>query len=174
MGLDMWLPSIYDFNDEQQAKRILNNVAPCTDPMKYMERMFDALRATGGYYREGYGGRGLLSLMGMSWHEIIDSLEDRTTLPPAHARHLLAELEARPFTKAMLFGEERRPDPLADWLTKMTQEVTGGAAPPSFAESDWSDQQIEEAYRQYAERRLDLMALLRTAIERDEPLRISG
>jgi hypothetical protein len=173
MGLDMWLPSIFDFDDEQQAKRVLNNVDGLgIHPMKYMERMYDALRATGGYYREGYGGRGLLSLMGMSWHEIIDSLENKTTLPPAQARHLLAELEARPFTKAMLFEEERRPDRMDSMIAWM-EKVTGRKTRPP-TESDFSDRETEKTYSDYAKRRLELMALLRAAVERDESLRISG
>jgi hypothetical protein len=61
MGLDMWLPSIFDFNDEEQVKHALEPVINSAEravsagvninPMVYMERMFDAYRATGGYYR---------------------------------------------------------------------------------------------------------------------------
>jgi hypothetical protein len=121
-----------------------------------------------GYYREGYNGRGLLTRLGLSWADVIDGLEDREVLPPEHARHLLAELESRPFTKAMLFEERRarRLDP--DVPKMMMAEATRSV------ESDHSEQEIEEAYRWYTGRREGLMALLRKAMERDEPLRISG
>jgi hypothetical protein len=52
MGLDMWLPSIVDFNDQQLFDRILAEVKGA-HPIEYTQRMYDALRATGGYYPRG-------------------------------------------------------------------------------------------------------------------------
>jgi hypothetical protein len=110
--------------------------------------------------------------MGLSWREIRNGLEDQTILPPAHARHLLAELEARPFTRAMLFGEERSHD--LDDLTTFMADVLG--KPPDLPpiEAAYSDEEIELACREYEQRRQELMALLRAAIERNEPLRIDA
>jgi hypothetical protein len=183
MGFDMWLPSIFDFNDEKHHDLILDRVVndPVAGPVKPIDRIeqyYDACRATGGYYREGYNGRGLLTIMGLSWSEIVGRLEDRRLLPPAHARHLLAELEARPITKAMVLGEERRPDPMVNWVTQFSAEMqdmikreTGREEPP---EAPPTEQEIERARLKYVERRKQLMALLRAAIERDEPLHISS
>jgi hypothetical protein len=174
MGFDTWLPSIFDFNDEQDAERVLGNVDIAgLPPMARVARMYDAMRATGGYYREGYNGRGLLTLMGMSWHQIMADLESPGVLPPTYARHLLAELEMRPFTKAMLFEEERRDDHVEVVLATKMQQLDGRPTRASTA-FDHSDQQIEEAFRNYVERRQGLIALLRTAIERNESLRVSG
>jgi hypothetical protein len=111
--------------------------------------------------------------MGLSWGKILDGLEDNTKLPPAHARHLLAELEALPFTKAMLFEEERRPDRAIDGFASMMEEMTGQKT-RAPTEDDCSDQEIEKGLRSYIERRKELIALLRKAIERDEPLRVSS
>jgi hypothetical protein len=183
MGLDMWLPSVFNFDDAQQVERILDGVADnmkrkiamrCnTHPHEYVRMVYDAYRATGGYYREAYNGRGLLTLMGMSWRKVIDSLEDKTTLPPTHARHLLAELEARPFTRAMLFEEERRPDDTEVRISRQMEKLVG-IQPTAPIEADLSDREIDEALHLYAKRRQELMALLRIAIERNEPLRVSS
>jgi hypothetical protein len=160
MGFDMWLPSIFDYDSPQGELLSAVDGDRVSSPI-YKERVYDAMRATGAYYREGDNGRGLLSLLGLSWHEIMDSLEDRTTLPPTRARHLLAELEKRPFTKAMLFAERQ-------------ETATEQPMPPSPREFDLSEEQINEACSLYAKRRQELMALLRRAIERNEPLRIDG
>jgi hypothetical protein len=107
--------------------------------------------------------------------EIINGLADRTVLPPAHALNLLAEIEMRPFTKAMVLGEECRPhsDPQIS-VVRENLEAHDQRTQPPRTEADLSDQKIDEAYRRYAQRRRELMALLRTAIERNEPLRISA
>jgi hypothetical protein len=174
MGFDMWLPSIFDFSDRRQVETALASVKrDDVNPIKNIELMYDAFRATGGYYREGYNKRGLLTLMGMSWLEIMKRFEDPTVLPPAHARHLLAELEARPFTKAMLLGEERRPDCHIDMIETLMGRANQPPDPPP-READLSDQEIEEGYRRYAQRRQELMALLRAAVERNESLCVSG
>jgi hypothetical protein len=94
----------------------------------------------------------------------MDDLPDRNRLPPAHARHLLAELEAKPFTPAMLFAE-RHAHPAVEALTGPTPQPT---------EHDFTDAEVQAAYQTYAKRRRHLMDLLRTAIELNEPLFISG
>jgi hypothetical protein len=202
MGLNMWLPSVFDFNNEQQLDRVFDSVdrefrnlhpmeSPRDHPLAFIDLVYDTMCAAGGYYREAYNGRGLLTLMGMSWCEIRHGLEDRTLMPPDHARHLLAELEARPFTKSMLFGEERHPDegvnplarrrfrltfvfPVVSPMMEMVHTEVGQPPDPLPGEADLSDQEIDEAFRAYAQRRQELMALLRAAIERDEPLHLSG
>jgi hypothetical protein len=112
--------------------------------------------------------------MGLSWSDIMHSLEDPTTLPPAHARHLLAELEARPFTKAMLLGEDLQPDRVIVGVDELRMATGQPTKLLPLREADFSDQEIEECFRQYSQRRQELMNLLRAAIERNEALRISG
>jgi hypothetical protein len=116
MGLDMWLPSKFDYNSEQHVDRVL-------DGLKGGVCWYEALQDTGGYYREAYNGSGLLSLLGISWSKIMDDLPDRNRLPPVHARHLLAELEAKPFTPAMLLAE-RHAHPAVKDLTGPTPQQT--------------------------------------------------
>jgi hypothetical protein len=107
--------------------------------------------ATGGYYREAYPGgdfRGqLVGLLGLSWHEVRRSLPNPGEMPPDHARHLLAELELRPVTDAM---------------------IEAAAAP------ERSDAKLATVREGYEEWRRGLMALLRLAIEKDETLRLDG
>lgn len=77
MRLDMWLPSMFDYTDGRQVHRRQHRPYG-------LALVYDAMRATGGYYREAYNGRGLLTIMGLSWSEIVDGLEDRGLLPGQH------------------------------------------------------------------------------------------
>jgi hypothetical protein len=72
--------------------------------------------------------------------EIINGLADRTVLPPAHALNLLAEIEMRPFTKAMVLGEECRPhsDPQIS-VVRENLEAHDQRTQPPRTEADLSD-----------------------------------
>jgi hypothetical protein len=108
--------------------------------------------------------------MGLSWADIISGLKDQRVLPPDHARHLLAELDARPFTRSMLFGEHfNKRDSL--FVASMRERCPDGTwpsapPPPSVIEHDIAEEELERAYRGYVTRRQELMDLLRVAIER--------
>jgi hypothetical protein len=160
------------YGDGEQVERVFDTVDKrllATDPLKYAFMLYDALHATGGFYREVSDGRGLLTLMGISWSAIRDSVEDPARLPPAHARHLLAVLETRPFTKAMLLGEERGE---LNGMIRFNMERSGQDPDLPLDEADFSDEEIAKGCEFYAKRRRQLMALLRAAIERDEALKM--
>jgi hypothetical protein len=155
MGLDMWLPSVFDYADDDAVERLFDNspevlaAQTAGDVHALSTAIYDVLRATGGYYREPYNELGLFPLLGLSWECVWRSLEDRSALPPAHARHLLVEIEQHPIT----------PD-----LVERAIEITTSQA-----------QKNPQWMRQfYTSRREELMALLRKAIERNESLIVSA
>jgi hypothetical protein len=179
MGLDMWLPSVFDYNDERQVEAVTQPVLAKNDPDSFdgiglITAMYDAYRATGGYYHEGYNGRGLLALMGLSWNDIMDDLPDRNVLPVDHARRLLDKLEARPITYAMVYGECRN-DRDVQPMRVLEQAVGLDLTPePQPDKRNYSGLEWGAVYGDYVVRRDELMTLLRTAIERNEALCISG
>jgi hypothetical protein len=187
MGLDMWLPSVFDFTDADAAKRIFDNspqvqaaqaakndrrIDPLLAIMALSDALYDAMRATGGYYRDGHNRFGLFAVLGMSWDVIIGQLHNKSIMPVEHVRFLLAELEARPVTVEMIErrarGDSSGLPPIVAWTEK---EVQPYEAP---ANDDQIRAECERAYDKFAPRQKELMALLRLAIERNEPLRISG
>jgi hypothetical protein len=164
MGMDMWLPSVFDYGDAAQVERVLaplerDREAPrvgvaVEDVERRSTEIYDALRATGGYYREAYPWgdlRGqLLGMLGLSWKEICVSLTRPDEMPPAHARRLLAELKRRPVTDAMIEAVAREEE-------RLLTEAEVAAARDGFQR-----------------RRRELMALLGLAIDKNEALRLSG
>jgi hypothetical protein len=171
VGLNMWLPSVFDFSDERKVQCIFDDIDSAgtgEDPLGFATRIYDALRATGGYYREAYNGHGLLAVIGMSWTEILNSLGDPSLLPPCRARDLLAELEARPITYPMVRGQCRNDRDAR--LVRVLEAACALAPQPQPNKDRYSDLDCGEVYGHYVARRNQLMALLRTAIERDEPL----
>jgi hypothetical protein len=94
MGLDMWLPSVFDYEDGDAVDALIGD-----DPIertvegikRAMDEMYNRLRATGGYYREAYNRSGLLPALGLDWDDIIRGLPDKNILPVDHAKMLLAE-----------------------------------------------------------------------------------
>jgi hypothetical protein len=174
MGLDMWLPSVFDYKDETSVHAALGEL-PQARSVEEIQAcatlIYDRLRATGAYYREGYNRFGLLPHLGLSWHEIYKQLPDHDFLPIDHARFLLAELETLPVTEDRVRRVVSGVDdgsPIAWALERMSDQKY---EPPPM---DRLDEACAAIYSQLVTRRSELMALLRLAIERNEPLRISG
>jgi hypothetical protein len=179
VGLDIWLPSIFDYADGDATERLFDNrqelqVAKAGgDPSAILDAIYDTLRATGGYYREGYNRTGLLPALGLDWDDIIAQLLDRTILPVDHAKMLLAELEARSPTpdKARRILECLDVPRKAGAIERLVHGNTDQFEPPPREELE---AEIQNLYHHWIERRSGLMSLLRKAIERDEPLRVSA
>ena len=160
MGLDMYLASVLNPDDAsafdaaaavmepamQRSKRTRHR----DDFIAATDAFYDALRATGGYYREPYNPLGLFPLLGLSWDEVWAPLDDRTLLPVPHMRHLLAELEWHPITEEVV---ERGVEIVAD--------------DDPFKDSERMRQHLTDRHK-------GLMTLLQRAIAANEPLRVSA
>src|SRR5262249_25946037 len=159
-----------------------------THPVDIVNDIYARQMRTGGYYREAYHGRGLLSIMGLSWTQIIQELDGKD-MPVAYARHLLAELEIRPITQAMVEGRHRdERDRLATkvWMARLLPnhhadddgaEVSEHEHAKLFAHyhhadddgAEVSEHEHAKLFAHYVERRRILMDLLRRAIQPNEP-----
>jgi hypothetical protein len=156
MGLDMWLPSVFDYADSDAVQGLFDSssevqaATAAGDPLALFDAGYDALRATGGYYREPYNALGLFPLPGLSWQSIWRSLGGLCgALTPEHARFVLAQIEQHSIT----------PD-----VVERAVEITTNE---SQKNPQWMHQYLTG-------RRDGLIALLRKAIERDEPLMVSA
>jgi hypothetical protein len=155
MGLDIWLPSVFDYGDGPAVSKLLDDVdhklcANGKEP-SFEERSaayFDAMRATGGYYREAYNSFGLSLILGWDWRKVFAPLENRGVLPVDQAKNLLAAIEHH---------------------YSVTPEAVGLAC------DICSNQKDREWILQHLTSRRDgLLALLRRAISRNEPLMVSA
>src|SRR5262245_43516031 len=154
MGVDMWLRSVLDFENDEQVESVVSKVGPIDEmsgDRQAASEIYDRLRATGGYYREAYRGAdvgmglhgNLLPMLGLSWNSVLRALQTDGhglwEMTPDHARHFLEELRTRPISPAMIEARVAS----ADFVP--------------------SEQEVHEARRRLQARRAELMALLQKA-----------
>ncbi len=97
----MW----FGFNNEERVFNASNVDATSDDASiaAAASKMFDEMRASGGYFRNGYNSGDVMWAMGLSWpHTVGGMLDSEGYLPVERARKLLAMIEARPLTKERL------------------------------------------------------------------------
>jgi hypothetical protein len=176
MGVDLFLNSVWEPWWADNMERVLN--APDIDPTSEAasitpaaSQMYDEMRASGGYFRNGYNSGDVMWAMGLSWpHTVGDMLDSEGYLPVERARELLAMIEARPLTKERLTqhyldhmtnGVEQHPVAgLLVWSLQEEMNITLQSPPPDF-------DRLAAFLRQ---RRTELIALLKNSIALDEPL----
>jgi hypothetical protein len=166
MGADLYLNSVWEAWRANNMERFRD--APDSDPTSEDAstdgKIFDKIRASGGYFRNGYNSGDVMWAMGLSWpHTVGGMLDSEGCLPVERARELLAMIEARPLTKERLtqhyfdhitHGVEQHP--ITGWLFRSLRGLP--ALPPSFDTL---------AARQ---RRTELIALLKKSVALNEPL----
>jgi hypothetical protein len=129
-------------------------------------KMFNEMRASGAYFRNGYSSGDVMWAMGLSWpHTVGGMLDSEGYLPVERARELLAMIEARPLTKERLtqhyfdhitHGVEQHP--VTGWLFRSLRGLL--VLPPNF-------DTLAAFLRQ---RRTELIALLKKSAALNEPL----
>jgi hypothetical protein len=164
MGCDISLRSVFT---EDVMNEALRKAGESNDPGKFYA---EAL-ATGGYFREAYNRYSLIAALGMDWNEDVGPLlNDKGELSIAGARHLLAELEVRPVSPAMVddvCAGRSRLHPGVRVMQEQLGELAENAVP--------GPQEGDQAFftDHLIKRRELLMALLRRSIELNEPLECS-
>jgi hypothetical protein len=171
MGADIYLQSIF----KPFMKKFSGiHFDPETDhPEDFMNAHFDALRSSGGYFRNGYNHGDVMYAMGLSWHDTVSPmLNKRGRLPVARARKLLAMIEARPISREhvvvlMTAGDD--PHPGVTQLLRMVDEVAKetGVAVETSVEKPLD---IDHVHGFLNTRRDQLLVILRKSIELNEPL----
>jgi hypothetical protein len=185
MGADIYLQSLYkEFEDKGSS------IAPFDESTETAEdfrnRFFDAARASGGYFRNGYNAGDVMWAMGLTWHGAVSPMLDYEGyeglgigyLPIAKARELVEMIEARPLTRErvaahifenMTSGKNEHPlsGPVLRMMEKAMAEEAGedNEPPPPLEHPD-----LDGLFGHLNERRDQLLTILRKSIELDEPL----
>jgi hypothetical protein len=184
MGVDIYLNSVrrpfwtaFDGSPaEQRMQTEVKRAMAARDYEKAMGIIFDAHRACGGYFRNGYNAGDVMWAMGFSWLKDVGSkLDAENRLSVDHARELVAKIEARPLTRDRLAqhflanmtdGVEKHPvtGPVVKVLVEPEAKATGKVSPPMLPPEF-------ESFSQFlTERREELLAILRKSIRLEEPL----
>jgi hypothetical protein len=173
MGADLYLNSVWEAwraNNMERFRNALDSDVTSEDASPD-GKIFDEIRASGGYFRNGYNSGDVMWAMGLSWpHTVGGMLDSEGYLPVERARELLAMIEARPLTKERLTqhyldhmtnGVEQHPVAgLLVWSLQEEMNITLQSPPPHF-------DRLAAFLRQ---RRTELIALLKNSIALDEPL----
>jgi hypothetical protein len=171
MGVDLYLNSVWEPWCADNMERVLNepDVETTSDAASNAaaaSKMFDEMRASGAYFRNGYNSGDVMWAMGLSWpHTVGGMLDSEGYLPVKRARELLAMIEARPLTKERLTqhyfdhitqGVEQHP--ITGWLFRRLRGLP--TLPPNF-----------ETFAAFLrQRRTELIALLEKSVALNEPL----
>lgn len=184
MGADIYLRSVAtDAVQEAVHQSLLpegTTIAP-TGLINIANQYFERLAETGGYFRDPCNESGLLPALGMDWgRDVSPLLDSACMLPIAGARHLLAEIEQRPITPAMIedvFADRGTPHPMVKLMRQMRAESGDDGHVAGLVEevrpgkpSRPGQLDAQGFMRHLIKRRARLMALLRRSIELNEPL----
>ena len=171
MGADLYLNSVWEPCWANNKERLLN--APTADATSDLSsisaaatEMYDEMRASGGYFRNGYNSGDVMWAMGLSWPRTVGGmLDSEGYLPVERARELLAMIEARPLTKERLaqhyldhITHSVEQHPITGWFFRSLRELT--PPPPDF----------DHLVAFLRQRRTELIALLKRSIALNEPL----
>jgi hypothetical protein len=179
MGADITLRSALS-DEEQEA--IVDRVMDDFDSARSIDAMqavYDALLATGAYFRDPYHRYGLFAVLGMDWSRDVGLLLDaERRLPVMAARQLLLELGSRAITMQAIEDAQHREATGIEAIIERAQEQAAQELDHSSWPAHVRPQQMrherevspEEYMAHLIRRRQLLMALLRRSIELNEPL----
>jgi len=108
MGADIYLKSVWEPWWKENEKRIcaFPNIDQTSDGAAVTaatNKLYDDMRGSGGYFRNGYNAGDVMWAMGLSWQRTVEPMLDADSyLPVDRARELLAMIETRPLTKERL------------------------------------------------------------------------
>jgi hypothetical protein len=167
MGADLYLNSVWEPWWASNKERLHNApTAGVSSISAAATEIFDEMRASGAYFRNGYNSGDVMWAMGLSWpHTVGGMLDSEAYLPVERARELLVMIEARPLIQERLtqhyfdhitHGVEQHP--VTGWLFRSLGGLP--AVPPDF-------DNLAVFLRQ---RRTELIAILKRSIALNEPL----
>jgi hypothetical protein len=105
VGADLYLNSVWDAWRAKNQELFRNAPASdaTSDDASTNGKMFDEIRASGGYFRNSYNSDDVMWAMGLSWPDTVGVLLDSEGyLAVERTRELLAMIAARPLTKERL------------------------------------------------------------------------
>jgi hypothetical protein len=178
MGVDIYLESIFKLFEERRSQMPPPPLPSAFEnATAFSAAFFDEMRASGGYFRNGYNAGDIMWALGLSWHDTVSPMLDHQGyLPIARALELIEMIEARPLIRERVAAHifEHMTDgicehPVNGWLQRMMAEVaTVDELPPKLSPPDF-----DSLFGFLDKRRNELLTLLRKSIELNEPLRCS-
>jgi hypothetical protein len=180
MGVDIYLESVWKPFEEEILKNSSSSPSKAVSDMEaFIQRHYDEMRASGGYFRNGYNAGDIMWAMGLSWNgTVFPMLDEDCCLPITRAIELVEMIEARPLTRDVVAAHlfEHMTDginthPVSGAIMEMVEmakaEVTNEKPqkklPPDF----------DSLFALLNERRDQLLVILRKSIKLNEPLLVS-
>jgi len=181
MGADIYLQSVWKPFEEKQSQMpppLPSAFESEADFAGFTSDYFDEMRASGGYFRNGYNAGDIMWALGLSWQDTVSPMLDQGYLPIARARELIAMIEARPLTRervaAHIFEHMTNgfcEHPVNGYLQRMMAEVAAevrGELPQKL-----SPPELDHLFGFLDKRREELLTILRRSIELNERLHCS-
>jgi hypothetical protein len=165
MGVDIFLNSIWEPFEAKYEPKI-----DSSDPEESMNCAYDDMRASGGYFRNGYNCGDIMWAMGLSWSDVRLMLDSKFFLPIARASELLDMVEAHPLTRekveAHVSEHIMTNDTKGRDMQQMLQDMIGKTQKKEPPDLDY-------LFAFLNTRRDQLLEILRKSIELNEPLECS-
>jgi hypothetical protein len=174
MGADLYLNSVWKPWWANNNERVLNTpkidaTSDASSISAAATKMYDEMRASGGYFRNGYNSGDVMWAMGLSWPFTVgEMLDSEGYLPVERARELLAMIEARPLTKEKLTHHyfdhmTNEQHPITGWIARSLGQGNNIVLPAPLPDFDCLAALLQQ-------RRTELIALLKKSIALNEPL----
>ena len=167
MGVDIFLNSLWQPFEAKYKEPKLDE----RDPEASMNRIYDEMRASDGYFRNGYNSGDVMWAMGLSWANVRLMLDSDFFLPVASARELIDTIEAHPLTRERVAAH-------------ISEHMAGGVDQPGNIQQMLEDMigrprslEVPDTDRLFAflnARRDQLLTILRKSVDLNEPLHCSA
>ena len=176
MGVDIYLQSIWKPFEETLSRRPKQTTNNPAELITAATALYDEMRASGGYFRNGYNSGDVMWAMGLTWHGTVSPMLDKGHLPIGRARELIEIIEARPLTRERVAGhifehmdDGAEPDhPFVGRGLQWASDAAAAAAGKPFEPLGPPD--LDELLQFLNTRRDELLAILRKSVELYEPL----
>jgi hypothetical protein len=178
MGVDIYLRSVHEpfmaklkLNPDEAYRRARSIASDPDDLVALSNAIFDVLRESGAYFRNGYNDGDVMWAMGLSWRDVGAMLDEDGLLPVAKARELIDVIEAHPLTRERLIehyfdlATDQKKHPVTGPIVALERQLAN-REPPLPSDFDNLAAFLTERYEQ-------LLAILRRSVELAEPLQCS-
>ena len=183
MGIDIQLHSIHEpYVTNGIDAFVAGMERDGVPPQEILERMFRWQEGSGGYFRAGYNVGNVLDFMcgygGPSWRDVLKShLSSDWYLSIEGVKALIEWTEARPVTREMVESfvgavidhNRKNPEPKHEsWPEHIRQPIS---EPPTLTKDQ---AEVDRLYEWLSRKHDVLLAVLRKAVELNEPPHFSG
>lgn len=173
MGADLYITSIYNENMKKYQKRFSEAIhkrdslplgtKPRKEAQKIVEQIYNKMYSKG-YFRESYGGPGLMAAYGLSWWQNVAKLQNSRGVIGENGIEQLLDI----FKKKISFED------FSSNIQKIVDDYNSGPSrslPKTLEE--FAGEPMKDYYKWVLKRRLEFNKFLKTALEVDGEFRAS-